>query len=89
MHFDPMTCRIGSELSDLDDCNYPWREKFKDPDYLALVTDEIDPVTGMTLAEIQKKVDDVLIPAYEAGNDGVRAEIDRLFATVERLEKGE
>lgn len=89
VHFDPMTCRIGSKLSDLDDCNYPWREKFKDPDYLALVTDEIDPVTGMTLAEIQKKVDDVLIPAYEAGNDNVRGEIDQLFATVERLEKGE
>ena len=43
----------------------------------------------MTLAEIQKKVDDVLIPAYEAGNDAVRAEIDQLFATAERLEKGE
>ena len=84
-----MTCRIGSKLSDLDDCNYPWRKKFEDPDYLALVTDEIDPVTGMTVAEIQKKVDDVLIPAYEAGNDNVRAEIDRLIATVEKLEKGE
>ena len=87
--FDPMTCRVGTTDADLQDENFPWREKFKDRDYLALVTDEIDPATGMTLAEIQKKIDEVLLPAYEAGNDAVRAEIDQLFATVERLVKGE
>lgn len=52
-HFDPMTCRIGSELSDMDDGNYAWRDKFNDPDYMALVTDGIDPVTGQTASEIE------------------------------------
>lgn len=84
VHFDPMTCRIGSKMSDMDDRHFPWRKKFDDPDYMKLVTDEIDPVTGMTLTEIQHKLDDVLVPAYEAGDD-VRAEIDQLIATAERL----
>lgn len=82
--FDPMTCRVGTTMSDMDDSNFPWRKKFDDPDYLALVTDEIDPVTGMTLTEIQHKLDDVLVPAYEAGNN-VRAEIDQLLDTAQRL----
>ena len=87
--FDAASHRIGSYDDDYWDDKYDYESVMAGAEWHDYKDDPVDPVTGMTLAEIQKKVDDVLLPAYETGDDTVRAEIDQLIATAERLEKGE
>ena len=60
-----------------------------DPEWHDYMDDPIDPVTGMTFAEIQDKVDSELLPAYEAGDAAAGAEIEQLLAMAVELEKGE
>ena len=52
VHFDPMTCRIWSDPQDKQDYRYPWREKLKDKEYMALITGGIDPVTATTGSDL-------------------------------------
>lgn len=60
VHFDPMTCRIWSDPKDKQDYRYPWREKFKDPEYMSLITGGIDPVTAKTKSELHTEAEILL-----------------------------
>lgn len=60
VHFDPMTCRIWSDPEDKQDYRYPWREKFKDKEYMNLITGGIDPVTAKTKSELQTEAEILL-----------------------------
>ena len=73
-HFDPMTCRIYSEPRDKADSEYDWRKKFSDPDYMALVTDGIDPVTAQTASELEQAAQGILA----GGNGDVQAVIEAM-----------
>ena len=87
--FDAASHRIGSHETDYWDDKYDYEKVMAGAEWHDYSDDPVDPATGMTLAEIQKKVDEVLVPAYEAGDAAAGAEIEQLLAMAAELEKGE
>ncbi len=81
--YDQITERIGSYgRGDFGDDRYNWRANLSDAVDLA---DPIDPETGMTLSEIQRRIDEVLMPAFKAGDKSVDPELTRLMETAQWL----
>lgn len=81
--YDQKTERIGSYgRGDFCDDRYNWRANLDDAVDLA---DPIDPETGMTLSEIQRKIDYVLMPAFQTGDKSAEAEITQLVETAKWL----
>lgn len=79
--FNQKTERIGSYgRGDFDDSKYNWRANLSDAVDLA---DPIDPETGMTLSEIQRRIDEVLMPAFKDGDKSVDPELTRLMETAQ------
>lgn len=76
VHFDPMTCRIWSDAEDKEDHMYPWREKFKDAEYMDMITGGIDPVTAKTNSELQTEA--------EALIEGADGDIQAMIEAMER-----
>lgn len=83
--FEAASHRIGSHDDDYWDDKYDYESVMNGPEWHDYMDDPIDPVTGLTFAEIQKKVDAELLPAYEAGDDSAGAEIEALIDTAQRL----